>query len=574
MSFILLWLELFLSFVSPLIMSVTIDSVLGSEPLKTPEYFAWFIRAVGGVDFIKKNLWIMALAMVGMQVMRGGLSFLRAYANNKAGEGSTKKLRDRFYAHMQKLPFSYHASVMTGDLIQRATNDIDTLRRFIAGGALELLRTLLLFVVGMFVMFSLSVKLSLIAVCLAPAIVVLSMLFFSKIQKMYEEMEKKEGKLFTIIQENLTGSRVVRAFGRQRFELDKFMDGNEDMRKITLKLNAMFAYMWSSLDVISGLQIVLVAVFGIFFAVRGDLTLGEYTAFTSYVYIFIWPLRNLGRSLTNLSRTYVAAGRIDEVLKLDEEDEVPDGAEPPLGGDIVFENVIFGYEASNRVFDGLNMTIKGGTTAAILGGTGSGKSSLIQLLQRLYDLQDGRITIGGEDITKIKKSWLRGKISIVLQEPFLYSKTILRNIGIKLETPDRETVTDAAKIAAVHDDIESFEQGYETVVGERGVTLSGGQKQRVAIARSLVNDSAVLIFDDSLSAVDTHTDAMIRSALSSRRKGVTTIIISHRIATLREADRIYVLKDGKVAEEGTHEELMACDGIYRRTCDIQSAQTE
>jgi ATP-binding cassette subfamily B protein len=262
------------------------------------------------------------------------------------------------------------------------------------------------------------------------------------------------------------------------------------------------------------------------------------------------------------------------VLKLDEEDEVPNGVEPPLGGDIVFENVRFGYDDTTHVFDGLNMTIKGGTTAAILGGTGSGKSSLIQLLQRLYDLQGGRITIGGEDITKIKKSWLRGKISIVLQEPFLYSKTILRNIGIKLEVPDAETVMEAAKIAAVHDDIESFELGYETIVGERGVTLSGGQQQRVAIARSLVNDSAVLIFDDSLSAVDTHTDAMIRSALNARRKDVTTIIISHRIATLKEAGRIYVLKDGKVAEEGTHDELMAFGGIYCRTCDIQSAQAD
>jgi ATP-binding cassette subfamily B protein len=274
--------------------------------------------------------------------------------------------------------------------------------------------------------------------------------------------------------------------------------------------------------------------------------------------------------LNHFSRTLVAVDRIEEVFNAEEEDGLDEGLTPDLSGDICFKDVNFAYDTT-PVIKNLNMTIKGGSTVAFLGGTGSGKSSISLLLQRLYDPQSGEITIGGTDISKIKKTYLRSRISIVLQEPFLYSKTIRENIGIKFKQPDMEEVKQAAKSAAIHEDIMSFEDGYETVVGERGVTLSGGQKQRVAIARALMGESDVLIFDDSLSAVDTKTDASIREALTRHRKNVTTIIISHRITTLMEADKIFVIKDGQVVEEGNHEELMNLGGIYRRTYDIQNA---
>ena len=576
---LLMGLELFLSFISPLVLSVTIDSVLDANPVSVPAYFRWFTNGIlGGDAGIRANpsrsLWIMAIAMVVFRLLSGILTFSRSYVNSQASERTIERLRDRFYSHVQRLPFRYHVSVQTGDLIQRATNDMETLRRFISGTMLEFVRTIFLFVVGIFVMANLHGKLTLISLALAPCIVIVSMLFFKRIQSLFTVLEEEEGAMYTVAQENLTGTRVVRAFGRERFELDKFTATNERLRKKTITLNNAFAGLWSSLDLISGFQITLVAAFGIYYAVQGSLSVGEYTAFLSYVYLFIWPLRGFGRVLSDFGRSLISVGRIEEVLAEEEEDPVDDGLRPPMNGDIVFHNVDFAYEQGQKVLHDLNLEIKGGTTAAILGGTGSGKSTLAQLLQRLYDVDGGSITIGGVDINDMAKEHLRGHIGIVLQEPFLYSKSIMENIGIKLEKPDAEQVYEAARVASIHDDILSFEEGYDTVVGERGVTLSGGQKQRVAIARALMGESDILIFDDSLSAVDAKTDAAIRDALGERRKGVTTIIISHRITTLMEADKIFVLKDGTVAEQGTHEELLKLGGIYRRTYDIQSMNAE
>ena len=595
-SLLLMVAELLLNFVTPQFLSVTFDSILNIEDMvldtgdsvldpddtilstediepksSVPNYIMWFIDAVGGVEHIRSNLWIMALAMIGLQALRGLLTFSRSFTTSKASEGTIKRLRDRLYSHVQNLPFKYHVSAQTGDLLQRATNDIDTIRRFIAGSSLELIRTILLFAIGIFVMARIHVPLTVLSLVLAPVIVGTSIFFFKKIQKLFMEVEEAESTVFTIVQENLTGARVVRAFGRQRYELDKFNKANVTLRDEIIKLNNMFAYLWGSLDVISGAQIVIVAVFGIMFTVKGSLTLGQYIAFTSYVWFFLWPLRGFGRVLSDFGRTLISVGRVQEILDEKEEEGFDEGLEPDMSGDIVFKDVCFSY-GNQEVLKDLNMTVKGGQTVAILGGTGSGKSTLVQLLQRLYDIQSGSITIGGVDIRDIKKSYLRSRIGIVLQEPFLYSKTILENIAIKMETPDIEKVREAARVAAIHNDIESFEKGYDTVVGERGVTLSGGQKQRVAIARALIGDSDILIFDDSLSAVDTKTDASIRNALKSRRQGTTTFIISHRITTLMEADKIFVLKDGKVVEEGTHEELLKVGGIYKQTYDIQSSQ--
>lgn len=573
LSFILLGCELIISFVSPLVMSVTIDSVLGGAPLNTPWYFSWFIHAVGGIEIIRKNLWIMAAAMLGLQVILGVFRFVRAKCNSMAGEGVVKSLRDRLYAHIQRLPFAYHANTQTGDIIQRATNDMDTVRRFVSNMMLEFIRTILMLLVGITIMFTLNKVLTLITAIMVIPVIVTSIAFHKKITRQINEQETVEGQLFTVIQENLTGTRVVRAFGRQAFELGKFDEQNEEHRKRLMVLIRSFANLWTTLDALCGLEIAAIMIAGIVLCVNGKLSIGEFTAFTSYVYLFFWPIRGFGRVINDFSRTLVAVERIEEVFKAEEEEGLDEGLTPDLSGDICFKDVNFAYDTT-PVIKNLNMTIKGGSTVAFLGGTGSGKSSISLLLQRLYDPQSGEITIGGTDIRKIKKTYLRNRISIVLQEPFLYSKTIRENIGIKFKEPPMEEVRQVAMSAAIHDDIMSFEDGYETVVGERGVTLSGGQKQRVAIARALMGESDVLIFDDSLSAVDTKTDAAIREALTRHRKNITTIIISHRITTLMEADKIFVIKDGHVVEEGNHEELMNLGGIYRRTYDIQNAVAE
>ena len=569
-SFLMLACELLLGFVSPLVLSVTIDSVLDGNPLSVPGYFAWFIDAVGGVEAIRRNLWIMAGAIVGLQLILGLVRLLRARCNAVAGEGSVKQLRDRLYAHIQRLPFAYHATAQTGDIIQRATNDVETVRRFISAMMLEFVRTVLLLFIGIFVMLSMNVPLTVVTVIMVIPVGVSSVLFFRKIMQLNNQQEAVEGRLFTVIQENLTGTRVVRAFGREQFEMQKFDEQNEEHRYRLIKLNDMFANLWTTLDILCGIEIGLVLILSIVMTVRGSMTVGQFTAFNSYVFMFFWPIRNFGRVLNHTSRTMVAAGRIEEIFAVPEEEGLDSGETPDMSGDIVFHDVSFAYD-NTPVLKHLNMTIPGGSTVAFLGGTGSGKSTITLLLQRLYEPTGGEITVGGVDIRRIKKTYLRDRIGIVLQEPFLYSKTIRQNIGIKSREVVFPVIEEAARAASIHEDILEFVDGYDTIVGERGVSLSGGQKQRIAIARALVGNSDVLIFDDSLSAVDTQTDASIRDALKKRRSGVTTLIISHRITTLMEADRIFVIQDGAVVEQGTHQELMAAGGIYRRTHDIQSA---
>lgn len=571
LAFAVLLGELLLSFVTPLVLSVTIDSVLGGMPLNTPWYFTWILNLCGGITYIRSHIIIMSVLIVVMAALSGGLSFLRPCLTHSAAFSIAQKISDHYYDHVQKLPFAYHAGAKTGDLIQRAISDIDTIRRFFSSQLLEFLRTLFLLVVGFFLMASLNLPLTLISFILFPVIVADSMVFIPKIDKIANDFEEQDGRVYTVIQENLTGMRVVRAFGREAFERDKLYVENEKLRAHLIAFNHKLVELWFSLDLLSGLQLSLITVVGVIFTATGRITLGQYTAFLAYTRIFLQPIQDFGKVLGSMTRTRIAVRRVEEIMAEPEEDPVANGKRPPLHGDITFNHVNFAYDSA-PVFEDLSFTIHGGETIAILGGTGSGKTTLVSLLQRLYDPDSGCITIGGTDVQEIQKEYLRDRIGMVMQEPYLYSKTIGKNIGIKRSEFTPEEIQEAAKIACVHEDIVSFPEGYETVIGERGVTLSGGQKQRVAIARAIIAESDILIFDDALSAVDTQTDQNIRSALKQRRKGVTTIIISHRVSTLMEADRIFVLKGGKIAEAGTHEELLTVpDGIYRRVYEIQTS---
>lgn len=571
LAFAVLLGELLLSFVTPLVMSVTIDSVLGGAPLNTPWYFTWIMELGGGIGYIRSHIIIMSVLIVLMAALSGGLSFLRPCLTNSAAFSIARDISDRYYDHVQKLPFAYHAAAKTGDLIQRAISDIDTIRRFFSSQMLEFLRTIFLLVVGFVLMAALNLPLTLISFALFPVIVVDSLLFIPKIDRIANKFEEQDGRVYTVIQENLTGMRVVRAFGREAFEREKLFGENETLREHLLALNHKLVELWFSLDLLSGFQLALITIVGVLFTVAGKITLGQYTAFLAYTRIFLQPVQDFGKLLGAMTRTRIAVRRVEEIMEVAEEDPTADGETPPLTGDITFEQVGFSYENSPVLKD-LSFTIHGGETVAILGGTGSGKTTLVSLLGRLYEPDAGRITIGGVDIREIRKEYLRDRIGMVMQEPYLYSKTVGENIGIKRTDFSREQIREAARTACVHQDISEFPEGYDTVIGERGVTLSGGQKQRVAIARAMIAESDILIFDDALSAVDTQTDRDIRMALRQRRKGVTTIIISHRVSTLMEADRIFVLKGGAIAEAGTHQELLERPGgIYRRVYEIQTA---
>ena len=559
-------------FVSPIIIAVTLDSVLGSEPLNLPQFLVDAINNMGGTEMLSQNIWICALVLIAAQAIRSIFLFTRGKWIAIASESMAMNIRNRLYDHLQKLPYEYHVKAETGDIIQRCTSDVETTRRFISSQLIETVRMIAMLIIAFVILLKMHVGLTLISLALVPIILGISTWFFRKVQELFTKVEEAEGHLSTILQENLTGVRVVRAFGRQKYEQKKYSVANDDFRDKGLHMMKYFATFYGMTDLLVMGQTLIALLGGIYFAANGTITLGEFIIFNSYVQMMLWPVRHFGRVLADMGRMLIAVGRIKEVLSEKEETSGEDPIAPELDGDIKFDDVSFYYEDEKHpVLKNLSFEVKAGETVAILGSTGSGKSSLVQLLQRLYDHQEGRITIGGNDIKHVDKSHLRRRIGIVLQEPFLYSKTIKENIGITMKEENDDDIFQSARIASVHDVINEFENGYETIVGERGVTLSGGQKQRVAIARTILRDSDVLIFDDSLSAVDTHTDAKIRKALKERRKGVTTFIISHRISTLMEADRILVLEDGHIAQQGNHDELVAQDGLYKRIWDIQTA---
>lgn len=567
-------LSAILSLFPPLVIGITVDSIIGDEPLIASPVVISIIEKVGGKTVLAQNLWICGLVLVLLNMINGYFQYTRGKWSAQASEGIAMNIRNNLYDHIQNLPYDEHVKAETGDLIQRCTSDVETVRRFLAMQLVEMGRAIVLLTASLIFMFSLNVKMTWISMAVVPLIFIFSAIFFSKVKEAFKEADEAEGRLSTTLQENLTGVRVVRAFGRQAYEADKFDERNIEYTKLWHRLNRLMAIYWSTSDFLAMAQMAAVLIVGVYFATLGELTLGTLLAFMSYEGMLLWPVRQLGRILTDMGKTQVSLGRIKEIIEKPLEDMNEEGLRSPIDADIEFKDVYFEYDEGRPVLNNVSFKVKRGQTVAILGATGSGKSSLVHLLQRLYDYQGGSITIGGVELKDINKRWLRQQVGIVLQEPFLFSKTIKDNIALaKKDAVDTE-VYKAARIAAVHDVISEFENGYDTTVGERGVTLSGGQKQRVAIARTLILNSSILIFDDSLSAVDTETDNAIRLALNERSKDVTTFIISHRMTTISQADMILVMEDGEIVQRGTHEELLSQEGMYLRIWSIQNALEE
>lgn len=558
----------------PLVISFTIDSVIGDKPMDVPNWVLSIIDSLGGKNTLAQNLWICSLALIILTIGRGLFTYLRGKWSAVASESIAKNLREKVYDHLQHLSYEYHVKAETGDLIQRCTSDIETIRRFLAVQFVEIGYAVFMITFVLSILLSLSVKLTLIAMLVVPVIFVAAIVFFIKMRDAFQKSDEAEGRLSNVLQENLTGIRVVRAFARQQYEIDKFDEKNVEFRGLTYRLIKLLAWYWALSDLACLLQIGAVLVFGAYWAAMGEISLGTLVVFTTYEGMLLWPIRQMGRILADFGKMIVSLKRVGEIL--DEPLEVTDKNQlkPEIKGNIEFKDVCFEYEKERPILKNVSFKVKQGQTVAILGPTGSGKSTLIHLLGRLYDYQSGSIKIDGIELKEIDKKWIRKNVGIILQEPFLYSKNIKDNIKIARKEASDSEVYEAAKIASIHDVILDFEKGYDTLVGERGVTLSGGQKQRVAIARTIINDYPVLVFDDSLSAVDTETDANIRKALKTRKEKTTTFIISHRISTLSEADIILVLDGGELVQSGTHEELIGQQGLYRRIWEIQNALEE
>ena len=560
----------------PQIIRAAVDCALGGKEGDFPAFVMDTVNSIGGFQYLGQHLWIMALAILAVAVVQVASNYTFRVYNTKASETLVKSMRDQLFSHIQRLPFSWHMKNKTGDIIQRCTSDIDTTKNFLSEQLTSVFRIVILLILSISFMVSMHGTLTLIALIPMPLIIGYSIHFHKKIHEGFMDCDENEGKLSAMAQENLTGVRVVRAFGRERAEMDKFTKQNDYYTSLWIKMAKIMSKFWSVSDIFSGIQVMLVVIFGAYFCIHGSLTEGEYIAFISYNSMLVWPIRQLGRMISEMSKAGVSIDRVAYIMRSPVESDDPEATNAPMDGDICFEHVNFAYENAPELLHDIHFTMKAGTTLGILGGTGSGKSTLMLLLDKLYllDENSGRITIGGTDIRKIKTEHLRKNIGMVLQEPFLFSRTIAENIGITSPELDMQAIRAAAEAAALDETITSFAQGYKTMVGERGVTLSGGQKQRAAIARMLTQETPIMIFDDSLSAVDTQTDAKIRHAISQRFGKASVILISHRITTLSAADEIIVLDRGRIAEEGTHEELKQNGGIYQKIYETQSGSQE
>lgn len=562
-------ISVFFSLLHPLVFSFFIDNVINKQPIQN-ELVNSLVLSIGGIEVIQNHLWIGGLVIILVYVISSLALYFRGYLSGVISENMVYHIRNDLYNHLQKLPYSYHVKVKTGELVQKCTSDVEQIRKVMGTQLQQIVRSISIIVIASILLWKIHPSLTIKSVCLMPILFVYAFYFYDRNQKAFMESDDSEARLTTMIQENLSGIRVVKAFGKEKYEADKFDEDNQEYRDLTFHMMHLLGRYWSSSDILCMLQIVIVLYFGIKEAQNGSLSVGNFFVFISYVSMILWPARQLGRILSDIGKSSVAINRLVEIFNEKEED-TESGIQPNLTGEITLKHVSFQYDdATFPVLQDINMHIEKGSTIAIIGPTGSGKSSLVHLLTGLYDYTSGSILLDTYELRDIQKDYLRKQVGIVLQEPFLFSKSIYENIHLSSDYSTQD-VEQAAKIAHIHDVIHSFKDGYETLVGEKGVTLSGGQKQRIAIARTIMKDNKILIFDDSLSAVDTETDASIRASLNELQEDVTKIIITQRINSAKDADYIYVIEDGKISASGKHEDLIQQDGLYKRIYEIQSS---
>ncbi len=563
-----------LLYAGPLVVQATLDGVVIPGAADGGELSAasrLTLDALGGEAFLRDNVWVAALAAVALTALAGFFTYLRGRWSGQAAEAIAKRVRDEAYDHLQRLPMSFYKNRQTGDLIQRCTSDVETLRLFLSQQVVEIGRALAMFLAPLPLMLSIDWRMTLAAVALLPIIFAFSLVYFLRVKSAFKLKDEAEGDLIATIQENLAGIRVVRAFARQDYEIDRFTEKNATHRRLDRRLYVLMARFWSASDLLCMTQKAAVVVVGGVLVARGELGVGAFYFFLTAVTLFTFPLRMMGRILTDLGKAIVALARLRDILEEPIETDLPHERHADLRGGVVFRNVGFAHDDGQRpTLSDVSFEIEPGQTLALLGPSGAGKTTIVELLLRLHEHDTGRIELDGVDLRDVRRSSLRAQMAVVMQEPFLYSKKIRENLTIGRPGATEEEMVEAASVAAVHESIERFERGYDTSVGERGVTLSGGQRQRVALARALLQEPAVLILDDSLSAVDMETESMILSALKDRRAAHTTIVIAHRLSTLMHADKVVVLDQGRVVQVGDHETLIAQEGLYRRLWTIQN----
>ena len=527
------------------------DVVLGEAP-------RWWLGAAAAV--------IVALSILSAMCM-----YAKGRWVAEASHGIARRVRMRLYDHLQHLPCPYFDSAESGDLVQRCTSDVETLRVFLSMQVVQIGRAVLMLAILVPLLAALDLRMTAASLVVIPFIIVYSTWFFGRVKRLYRCADESEGAMTSVLQENLTGIRVARAFGRERFEIARFAAKAAAFRDDSFAVSRLMARYWGVSDALCMTQVGAVLLTGGAWVIDGSLSVGTYFAFVSYINMLVWPIRQLGRILTDLGKAVVAMGRIEEILEVARESS--DGRPLPAAkqpGRIVVRNLSFAHGDGTQTLSELSFAVEPGETLAIVGPSGSGKSTLMHLLVRLYDYREGTVLLDGRELRSIARSSVRRRVCAALQDPFLFSRTIGANVRFGREGASEGEMIEAAETACIHDSIQGFEEGYQTMVGERGVTLSGGQRQRVALSRALLADPDVLILDDALSAVDAKTEERIRTALTERRGRRTTQIIAHRLSTLAHADRILVLSHGRVCQLGTHDQLVADPGPYSRLWGLQT----
>jgi ATP-binding cassette subfamily B protein len=564
-----------LMYVGPQIVRFAIDGVLDPAG-KVPSFSRGILDAIDARNHPIRTLIVAGVAVVLVTLIGGAFMYLKGRWTSQASESVARALRMRLYDQLQHLPVAYHDKAQTGDQVQRCTSDVDTVKMLFSSQAVEIARATILLGAGLPLMFWMDWRLALVAISILPIIVGFSIIFFGRVRNTFKKMDDAEGAMTATLQENLTGIRVVRAFARQEFESKRFLEKNIAHKQLNDRLFWVMAAYWSLSDFMSFAQGALVLFYGAWRVAHDQMSVGTLVAFWTYTNMYLWPVRQMGRVLTELGKATVSMGRIQEIL------DAPREVDPPtrrndfpdrVNGEIRIDNVSLNLGEAKVLHD-VTLHVPAGQTLAIVGPSGSGKSTLIQALLRFHDVSAGKILLDGMDISQLPRKYVRQQFGVVMQEPFLYSKTLRENIRLGRHSAEESEVIESSTIASIHESIEGFEKKYDTLVGERGVTLSGGQRQRVAIARAILRDAPVLILDDALSAVDTHTETMILDSLKRRRGKHTTIVIAHRLSTLMHADQIAVLEGGKVTQLGSHEQLCAEEGLYRRLWQIQTALEE
>ncbi len=558
-------------FSAPIVGGHAIDVIT----LKDFEYADQFLLSLGlflfgEVSFIG-YLWI--AAGVGLFITAFGGLFL--YARGRlaalASESIAKGVREKLYEKLQDVKLRFYDGEDTGDLVQRCSSDLETLRVFLASDIIEIGRAIMLIICVLPVLFIIHVPLALWSISLMPLLVIGAYIFFSRVKDVFLLTDESEGAMTATLQENLTGIRVVRAFARQDHEINKFGVRNATFRDNNRRLIKLMGIYWPVSDMIAMSQIGIVLFAGAHYVMQGSLTIGDLFIFLTCEGMVIWPVRQLGRVLTDSGKAVISLGRIDHIRRAQVEEE---GFIPATGralGGIRAENLSFAFDDGKPILDGFSIDIKPGETLGVVGPPGSGKTSLIRCLLKLYPYQSGKLEIDGHEVATLNRLWLRRQIGVVLQDPFLYSRTLRENLSVGRAKASQAEIEQACREAAIYDSIMEFPEGFDERVGERGVTLSGGQRQRLALARALLKDSPVLVLDDSLSAIDTNTEQLILKALQKRKGRQTTLVIAHRLSSLAYVDRIAVIDQGRLVQLGSHEELSVVSGLYRRLCQIQGA---